>query len=227
MKPDLRCYYHPEREAANQCDRCGDYLCAECVKELQEQYLCATCIKDLTRATLGKTGRIACVIVFASLFVGWAIAAISSWLVRPDQGSWTALVYGLYAISSILLPLAALILALIGRKAERPAARKVRTAVAVYSAVGVGGGLMSFVLMAVSRISGLSGSLGLMVVAVITGCLFVAGGIFAGVLLLQALRRGIQPLWPVILFAIPVVLVVAQNLVSIYLFVTFILPRFI
>ncbi len=32
MEPDLRCYHHPEREAASQCDHCGDYLCAECVK---------------------------------------------------------------------------------------------------------------------------------------------------------------------------------------------------
>ena len=43
MKPDLRCYHHPEREAVNQCDRCGDYLCAECVREFQEQYLCGKC----------------------------------------------------------------------------------------------------------------------------------------------------------------------------------------
>ena len=43
MTPDLRCHYHPGREAASQCDKCGDYLCAKCVREFEGQYLCAKC----------------------------------------------------------------------------------------------------------------------------------------------------------------------------------------
>ena len=48
MKPDLRCYYHPDREATSQCDRCGDYLCAECMQELEAEYLCRTCYQIAT-----------------------------------------------------------------------------------------------------------------------------------------------------------------------------------
>ena len=44
--PDLRCYYHPDREATSQCDRCGDYLCGECVKQFQDQYLCDRCWQE-------------------------------------------------------------------------------------------------------------------------------------------------------------------------------------
>ena len=42
-RPDLRCYYHPEREATNQCDRCGDYLCDECVRPLAGEHVCTAC----------------------------------------------------------------------------------------------------------------------------------------------------------------------------------------
>ena len=45
MKPDLRCYHHPEREAINQCDCCGDYICSECVKEFRAEYVCRRCLK--------------------------------------------------------------------------------------------------------------------------------------------------------------------------------------
>jgi len=47
MHPDLRCYYHPDREATSQCDRCGDYLCAQCVKDLFGTPLCAKCLKHV------------------------------------------------------------------------------------------------------------------------------------------------------------------------------------
>ena len=43
MEPDLRCYHHPEREATNQCDRCGDYLCEVCVSIHDDRHLCRTC----------------------------------------------------------------------------------------------------------------------------------------------------------------------------------------
>ena len=42
-EPDLRCYHHPEREATGQCDRCGDYLCPECVWAFGEQHVCGAC----------------------------------------------------------------------------------------------------------------------------------------------------------------------------------------
>ncbi len=43
MEPDLRCYYHPESEATSQCDRCGDYLCDDCVIIHDNPHLCRTC----------------------------------------------------------------------------------------------------------------------------------------------------------------------------------------
>ena len=45
--PDLRCYYHPDREATSQCDRCGDYLCAECVQRYAGLEVCGRCRLDL------------------------------------------------------------------------------------------------------------------------------------------------------------------------------------
>ena len=58
IQPDLRCYHHPERTATSQCDRCGDYLCAECMKELAEQYLCPTCYRELMPARFVDDPRV-------------------------------------------------------------------------------------------------------------------------------------------------------------------------
>ena len=46
-QPDLRCYHHPDREATGQCDRCGDYLCEECLKEYMHTPLCQTCLTSI------------------------------------------------------------------------------------------------------------------------------------------------------------------------------------
>ena len=54
IQPDLRCYHHPDREATSQCDRCGDYLCAQCMKEHRKQYLCERCLRDVTRPKRGS-----------------------------------------------------------------------------------------------------------------------------------------------------------------------------
>ncbi len=60
---DLRCYYHTEREATSQCDRCGDYLCAKCVHEHDELLVCARCFEDIRpRDEIGKSAKIACVL---------------------------------------------------------------------------------------------------------------------------------------------------------------------
>ena len=78
MQPDLRCYHHPEREATSQCDRCGDYLCAECVTEFREQYLCATCLKevrprDTSRDNLNNAGVLNMMACVASPFAPLAL----------------------------------------------------------------------------------------------------------------------------------------------------------
>ena len=61
MQPDLRCYHHPERAATGQCDRCGDYLCTNCVCTWAEQQLCPSCLQQLDRPELGERGRKACI----------------------------------------------------------------------------------------------------------------------------------------------------------------------
>ncbi len=53
MQPDLRCYYHPELEATSQCDRCGDYLCTECVVSHKKMLLCERCVKDVVKPARG------------------------------------------------------------------------------------------------------------------------------------------------------------------------------
>ena len=80
MQPDLRCYYHPEREASSQCDRCGDYLCAECVKEWDGQWLCAGCLKEASSPSLRWRGKLACILNLAAavaFFPLWFIAGVS------------------------------------------------------------------------------------------------------------------------------------------------------
>jgi len=62
MNPDLRCYHHPECEATSQCDRCGDYLCGDCVNEHDELHVCARCLKDIKpRVEIGMSAKIACI----------------------------------------------------------------------------------------------------------------------------------------------------------------------
>ena len=210
---DLRCYHHPEREAVNQCDRCGDYLCGECWLWFRGEHVCHTCHKDLSRATLGKTGRIACVIVFASFAVSWATWRVIP-LLTPVQLSWPTPFYCLSAIYVLSAP-AALVLSLMGRNAEQYAARKLRAAIALYSALGVAQQVVPCVHMAVIRMFG-SGIPNLMLSTLITSCLFLAGSTLATVLLSQALRCGIKPLWSVILLAVPVLFTVAQSPFIIY-----------
>ncbi len=41
----LRCRYHSERAAFEQCERCGDYLCEMCVRERAGVPLCSSCFR--------------------------------------------------------------------------------------------------------------------------------------------------------------------------------------
>ena len=43
MEPDLKCYYHPDRDASAQCDRCQDFLCEECMRVSMGRHLCVKC----------------------------------------------------------------------------------------------------------------------------------------------------------------------------------------
>ena len=89
MQPDLRCYYHPRREATSQCDRCGDYLCDECVSAGRKKHLCEKCRRVLGLESLGRyyteaaaRNAIACVMAIMVLpgivFFALAIAGLNS-----------------------------------------------------------------------------------------------------------------------------------------------------
>jgi len=95
MEPDLRCYYHPEREATSQCDRCGDYLCDECVRSLGGEQLCSKCYDGYFRRwpLSGWLGEIVenaglpfrrlvmlILCLLAALLLVWAAVVISEWL---------------------------------------------------------------------------------------------------------------------------------------------------
>ncbi len=43
----VRCFNHPEREAAARCPRCRRHFCRECVTEHDGRMLCASCIVAL------------------------------------------------------------------------------------------------------------------------------------------------------------------------------------
>ena len=61
MRPDLRCYHHPDREATGQCDRCGDYLCDECRTEWEGTPVCTKCRAELDpSARLGAVPLLVC-----------------------------------------------------------------------------------------------------------------------------------------------------------------------
>ena len=80
MQPDLRCYYHPEREATDQCDRCGDYLCAECAKGYFGQHVCPACLSYFARERLDDRLRAASALnAVGSVAVIWAPVGGSLW----------------------------------------------------------------------------------------------------------------------------------------------------
>ena len=113
MKPDLRCYYHPEREATSQCDHCGDYLCAWCVHEHDELHVCARCLQDVTpRDEIGRSAKIACVL---------NALACTFWLVMILEEMLHLLVLpmslpGKLAVISMVTSMLAVLLALIGMR---------------------------------------------------------------------------------------------------------------
>jgi len=75
---ELRCYYHAEREATSQCDRCGDYLCDECVHEHDGLHVCARCFEDIRpREEIGTSAKIACVINALACSI-WPVLLISA-----------------------------------------------------------------------------------------------------------------------------------------------------
>ncbi len=85
-RPDLRCYYHPEREATSQCDRCGDYLCDDCVRTLVGEHVCVTCydrhfsdrtLREMGEAAVGVAGRLLGLIALIVILVLLVIVTLA------------------------------------------------------------------------------------------------------------------------------------------------------
>jgi len=56
-----RCLFHPLREAAGRCPRCGGTFCRECVTDEEGMLACPPCLRRLARPSaqkLSMTGRI-------------------------------------------------------------------------------------------------------------------------------------------------------------------------
>ena len=108
---DLRCYHHPEREATSQCDRCGDYLCNDCVNEHDELHLCDRCIEDIRpREEIGKSAKIACVINALVVSFFWLAMLLHAVLAPPLSVS----LWRVFVVIPTVMSATAISLALIG-----------------------------------------------------------------------------------------------------------------
>ena len=189
MQPDLRCYHHPEREATGQCDRCGDYLCGECIGEADGCVVCPGCLRDLTVPTLGGTGLAAGVLnaavavpLVATVVIGsiWALDILLSGL------AWT-----LPAV------MAAAVLALVRRRGEGPTAQYLRWSVVLASAaplsvlVTVRCGMD----WAVRTATGISPGAGGTAYFTWMGWPCVLLSVAAMVLCVKAVRKRVRPMW--------------------------------
>jgi hypothetical protein len=52
---DVRCFNHPQREAAARCVRCRGFFCRECITEHHKRMICARCL--LEREDKSRGGR--------------------------------------------------------------------------------------------------------------------------------------------------------------------------
>lgn len=52
-----RCLFHPLREAAARCPRCGGTFCRECVTDEDDQLACPPCLRRIARPPAPKASR--------------------------------------------------------------------------------------------------------------------------------------------------------------------------
>ena len=70
----VRCFRHPQREAAARCPECRRFFCRECVTEHDDRIICASCLKKLAATGKPKTARLRSLILLAETFIGILIA---------------------------------------------------------------------------------------------------------------------------------------------------------
>jgi len=201
MQPDLRCYYHPDREAAGQCDRCGDYLCAECVREHDELQVCPQCLSYLTRPELPTLAQLACLLNLVAIVMFIFIPAL-----RVEM---SGLVFELPII------VLAIILAVGGWSRKCDAAWNLQLSVLLLSCLP-----LLFVGCLLAHVVRPSGE-GILVLAwLVAGALFLVSFIFW----LWAVIEGVKPLWAVIVSLVTMLAWLALLGFVAYVFV-FVLPQ--
>ena len=189
MQPDLRCYYHPDREAGGQCDRCGDYLCVPCVREHEELQVCPRCLSDLTRPKLPELPKL---IRDASLFNLAAIVVVIPCLMMGMDG------LALLAVSELCIVAWAVALAVGGWSEKRDAAWRLQVSVLLLSClppVFFVGCLLVVILEPSS-----------MLITILIPCL-ATGGLFllSFAFWLAAVSKGVRPLWVVVVSLVTMV----------------------
>ena len=181
MKPDLRCYHHPEREATSQCDRCGDYLCSECVNEHDELHVCARCLEDITpRDEIGMSAKIACAINALACSVWLILAARLPHVVRMET----------LLVTSAIMSLVALLLALI-HMGERASGELLFR----WSIVVSGGGSA----LVIASAYGVSSGAGEMLLAIVCFALVLASIVLVG----ASGQKGAKPGWALVVALLP------------------------
>ena len=86
-----RCLFHPVREAAAKCPRCGGTFCRECVTEEEGKLACPPCLRRLARPSAPKPtlGRLFREIVAGAIALSCLAAlfyALLHWRVNtPEQ----------------------------------------------------------------------------------------------------------------------------------------------
>jgi len=73
---DLRCHHHPDRDPTGRCDRCGNYLCEQCLEEVDGLLLCKAC-RDVPACRYGhvEEPRLDCCLCGTALCEQCAIEA--------------------------------------------------------------------------------------------------------------------------------------------------------
>ena len=186
MEPDLRCYHHPEREATSQCDRCGDYLCGDCVHEHDQMHVCERCLEDIRpREEIGKSAKIACVLnALACSF--WLADLFSTML--PLSVELIVSVRHILLVISVTTSVVAALLALSGVRSK--ASGELLFRLSVLMAAGSSAIFIAVELMAPD------GILGPRVMLIIRGCLALV--LTSIVLLGASVWKKARPLWALI-----------------------------
>ena len=176
MQPDLHCHYHPEREAATQCERCGDLLCEQCRREYNGQHLCPRCLDEVVPCELDYRGTGACILNLVSSF--------ASWIGLPVR-------------------IAALVLALKSRRQTGPAGRRLLDVIAIYAGFQIGLHVLAMPLIVVAVLAPIQQPAAFGAGFAVLQVLSLSGSVLAVAKWWQAHAANIVPRWTKTVALIP------------------------